>query len=56
VLPRTETIARHHEQGAAVIFARFTSAAMPFSVQGRQGNVNHIQLVRLVVPNVAPAK
>jgi hypothetical protein len=56
VMPRTEAIEQYHEQGAAVIFARFTSAAMPFSVEGRQGNVNHIQLVRLVVPNVVPAK
>jgi hypothetical protein len=56
ILPRTEAIARYHEQGAAVILARFTSTSAAFTVEGHNGNVNHIQLARLVVPNVATAK
>jgi hypothetical protein len=55
VLPRTEAIAQYHQQGAAVILARFASATAAFTVEGHKGNVNHIQLARLVVPNVAPA-
>ena len=55
VLARTLAISQYHEQGAAVILATFTNASLPFSVENRKGNVNHIQFVRLVVPNVAPA-
>jgi hypothetical protein len=56
VLPRTDAIALYHQQGAAVVFARFANAAATFTVEGHKGNVNHIQLARLVVPGVVPAK
>ncbi len=56
VMPRTEAIEHYLELGAAVIFARFVNAAPPFRVENHKGNASHIQLARLVVPSVAPAK
>jgi hypothetical protein len=54
VSARTNAINQYYKQGAVVILARFTDAALPFSVENRKGNVDHIQFVRLVVPNVVP--
>ena len=55
VLPRTEAINEYHAQGAAVILVRYMNAPPPFGVEGHKGNASHIQLARLVVPNVVPA-
>lgn len=49
VVQRTEGIDKYAKTGAAVVYAEIQQAPLAFKLPGRATDINHIQLVRLVV-------